>query len=293
MQLVSFRSGSEVRLGALDAGGVVDLQQASGGELAGDMGAFIALGERGLDIAERAIASGAGRVEGKVSLAPPLRLRKNVFCIGRNYKAHIEEGYRARGEEPVYPKYLEVFSKPPTTVIGHEDDVRWDASFTQRLDYEVELALVIGKAGRRISAERALEHVFGYTIANDVSAREVQMNHGQWFLGKAMDTACPLGPCIVPARDLPNAQAVRLMTRVNGEVRQDSNTADMLYPIGRIIEILSSGLTLEPGDVIITGTPSGVAAGMNPPRWLEDGDVVECEIEGIGVLRNRVVQLRD
>jgi 2-keto-4-pentenoate hydratase/2-oxohepta-3-ene-1,7-dioic acid hydratase in catechol pathway len=293
MQLVSYRAGSDIRLGALDDGRVVDLQQASGGELPSDMRAFIERGERALEAADRAIASGQGVVEGEVKLAPPLSLRKNVFCIGRNYKAHIEEGYRARGEEPVYPKYLEIFSKPPTTLIGHEDEIRWDSSFTQRLDYEVELALVIGKAGRHIAADRAFEHIFGYTIGNDVSAREVQMNHGQWFLGKAMDTACPMGPCIVPARDLPNAQNVRLMTRVNGETRQDSNTADMLYPIGRILEILSSGLTLEPGDVIITGTPSGVASGMTPPRWLKDGDVVECEIEGIGVLRNRVVELRD
>jgi 2-keto-4-pentenoate hydratase/2-oxohepta-3-ene-1,7-dioic acid hydratase in catechol pathway len=293
MQLVSYRSGSDVRLGALEANGVVDLQQASGGELSGDMDALIGLGERGLDIAERAVGSGRGRVQGQVRLAPPLRLRKNVFCIGRNYKAHIEEGFRARGEEPVYPKYLEIFSKPPTTVVAHEDDVRWDSSFTQQLDYEVELAIVIGKSGRRIAADRAGEYIFGYTIANDVSAREVQRNHGQWFLGKAMDTACPLGPCIVPARDLPNAQALRLMTRVNGETRQDSNTSDMLYPIGRILEILSAGTTLEAGDVIITGTPSGVASGMTPPRWLKDGDVVECEIEGIGVLRNRVVELRD
>ncbi|MCA1645408.1 MAG: fumarylacetoacetate hydrolase family protein [Chloroflexi bacterium] len=297
MQLLSYRSGSETRLGIGDGNRVVDLQraaQASGNDLpANDMTAFIALGEHGLDMAEQALRSGHGHVQGDVRFAPPVRLRKNVFCIGRNYKAHIEEGFRARGEEPVFPKYLEIFSKPPTTLIGHEDDIRWDPSFTRRLDYEVELGLVIGKAGRRIPADRAAEHIFGYTIGNDVSAREVQMNHGQWFLGKAMDTACPLGPVIVPARDIPNPQKLRLTTRVNGETRQDSNTSDMLYNIARIIEILSTGLTLEVGDVIITGTPSGVASGMTPPQWLKDGDVVECEIEGIGVLRNRVVELRD
>ena len=296
MQVLSYRADSETRLGVANESGVTDLQQAaraSGIELPSDMADFIALGDRGLDLAERALASGEGRVDGSVRLAPPLALRKNVFCIGRNYKAHIEEGFRARGQEPVFPKYLEIFSKPPTTLVGHEDDIRWDSSFTQKLDYEVELAIVIGKAGRRIPAQHAAEHIFGYTIANDVSAREVQQNHGQWFLGKAMDTGCPLGPVIVPARYFPTPQNVRLMTRVNGEVRQDSNTSDMLYDIGRIVEILSSGLTLESGDVIITGTPSGVALGMNPPKWLEDGDVVECEIEGIGVLRNRVVELKD
>jgi 2-keto-4-pentenoate hydratase/2-oxohepta-3-ene-1,7-dioic acid hydratase in catechol pathway len=296
MKLLSYRAGSEIRLGALDGDRIVDLQQAAranGDDLPADMAALIALGDRGLDVGERAIASGRGRVEGSVRLAPPLTLRKNVFCIGRNYKAHIEEGYRARGEEPVYPKYLEIFSKPPTTLVGHEDDIRWDSSFTQRLDYEVELAMVIGRAGRHIAADRAADYIYGYTIGNDVSAREVQMNHGQWFLGKAMDTACPMGPVVVPARDIPNPQQLRLMTRVNGEVRQDSNTSDMLYNIGRILEILSGGMTLEPGDVIITGTPSGVASGMTPPRWLKDGDVVECEIEGIGILRNRVVELKD
>jgi 2-keto-4-pentenoate hydratase/2-oxohepta-3-ene-1,7-dioic acid hydratase in catechol pathway len=296
MQLLSYRSGAEVRLGVLEGNAVVDVQRAAEAarvEVPNDMLGLIALGDRGLDLVEKALATGAGHVDGTVRYAPPLQLRKNVFCIGRNYKAHIEEGFRARGQEPVFPKYLEIFSKPPTTLIGHEEDIRWDASFTQKLDYEVELAIVIGKAGRRISADRAAEHIFGYTIGNDVSAREVQQNHGQWFLGKAMDSACPLGPVIVPSRYYPNAQNVRLTTRVNGEIRQDSNTSDMLYNIGRIIEILSAGVTLEPGDVIITGTPSGVALGMNPPKWLKDGDVVECEIEGIGILRNRVVEQRD
>src|SRR4030088_770922 len=206
MELLTYRVGSETRLGVVDGDSVVDLQQAaqaSGQDLPSDMIALIALGERGLDLAERAVASGQGRVEGKVRLAPPLKLRKNVFCIGRNYKAHIEEGFRARGQEPVFPKYLEIFSKPPTTLVGHEDEIAWDSSFTQQLDYEVELAIVIGTGGRRIPAARAAEHIYGYTIANDVSAREVQTNHGQWFLGKAMDTGCPMGPVIVPARDVP------------------------------------------------------------------------------------------
>lgn len=295
MKLVSYRAGGDVRLGVMDGDRVVDLQraaQAVGKELPSDMRTFVMLGDAGLDIAEQAVASGQGSVSGEVRLAPPLRLTKNVFCIGRNYKAHIEEGFRARGQEPVYPEYLEIFSKPPTTVVGHEDEIRWDPSFTKQLDYEVELALVIGKDGRGISADRAYEHIYGYTIGNDVSAREVQQNHGQWFRGKAMDTSCPLGPCVVPKRDYPNPQRVRLVTRVNGEVRQDSTTADMLYDIGRIIEIVSGGLTLEAGDVIITGTPSGVGAGRTPPAWLKDGDVVECEVEGIGILRNRVVEVK-
>jgi len=294
MQLVSYRDGDATRLGVMNGQSIVDLAraaQAAGKDLPSDMRAFIALGDAGLDAAEQVVGTSSATVAGAVRLAPPVQLHKNVICIGRNYKAHIEEGFRARGEEPVYPEYLEVFSKPPTTLVGHDDEIRVDRKFTSQLDYEVEFGLVIGRAGRRIPAAQAYEYIYGYTIGNDISAREVQRNHGQWFLGKAMDTGCPLGPCIVPKRSLPKPQNARLITRVNGEVRQDSNTADMLYDIARIIEIVSGGMTLEPGDVIITGTPSGVAAGRTPPPWLKGGDVVECEIEGIGVLRNRVVEV--
>jgi 2-keto-4-pentenoate hydratase/2-oxohepta-3-ene-1,7-dioic acid hydratase in catechol pathway len=205
---------------------------------------------------------------------------------------HIEEGFRARGMPVRMPEYLELFSKPPTTVIGHEDEIRWDPKVTQQLDYEVELALIIGRDGRDIPADRAYDFIYGYSIGNDVSAREVQRNHGQWFKGKSLDTFCPLGPCIVPKRYLTNPQALQLMTRVNGETRQNENTSDMLYPIPKIIEILSAGITLEVGDIIITGTPSGVGMGMEPKGFMKDGDVVECEIEGIGVLRNRVREVK-
>lgn len=297
MKLVTYRAGEELRLGALDGERVIDLQRAAeaiGKRLPSTMRELIALGEAGLDIVEEALQSGAGEVSGPVRLAPPIPdLRKNVFCVGRNYKAHIEEGFRARGMPVQMPTHLELFSKPPTCLIGHEDDIRWDPRATQQLDYEVEFALVIGRDGRDIPADRAYDYIFGYTIGNDVSAREVQRNHGQWFKGKSMDTFCPLGPCIVPKRAYPNPQNARLMTRVNGEVRQDSNTSDMLYTIPRIIEILSTAMTLQVGDIVLTGTPSGVAMGMNPPAWLKDGDVVECEIEGIGVLRNRVVAVKD
>jgi 2-keto-4-pentenoate hydratase/2-oxohepta-3-ene-1,7-dioic acid hydratase in catechol pathway len=294
MKLVTYRELGEARVGVLDGERVVDLQRAAGGigkPLPADMISFILLGDEGLDIAEAALKNGAGEVKGQVTLCAPItkeQMRKNVFCVGRNYKLHIEEGFRARNEPVVYPSHLELFSKPPTTVIGPTDDIQWDSRATQRLDYEVEFALVIGKAGVNISQDAAYDHIYGYTVGNDVSAREVQRNHGQWFKGKSMDTFCPLGPCIVPKRYYPNPQNVRLTTKVNGEIRQDSNTADMLYNIPRILEILSTAQTLEPGDVIITGTPSGVAMGWDPPRWLKDGDLVECEVEGIGVLKNRV-----
>lgn len=297
MKLVTYRAGGEARLGVLDGQRVIDLQQAGsavGKELPSDMRAFIALGEAGLDAAEAAIDSGAGVVGGEVRLAAPLQsFRKNLFCVGRNYKEHIIEGFRARGQEVRFPSHLELFSKPPTTVIGHEDDIRWDPKATQKLDYEVEFTLVVGRDGRDIPASKAYDYLYGYTIGNDVSARDAQANHGQWFKGKSMDTFCPLGPCLVPKRYYPKPQNARLMLRVNGETRQDSNTSDMLYDIPRIVEIISTAQTIEAGDIILTGTPSGVALGMNPPVWLKDGDLVEAEIEGIGILRNRVVEAKD
>lgn len=297
MKLVTYHADGGTRLGVLDGDRVIDLQragEAAGKQLPNEMTAFIALGDAGLDAAEAALKSGAGVVPGPVRLAAPLQnLRKNVFCVGRNYIKHIEEGFRARGMPVRMPSHLELFTKPPTTVIGPEGEIRWDSRATQQLDYEVEFTLIIGKDGRDIPADRAYDHIYGYTVANDVSAREVQRNHGQWFKGKSMDTFCPLGPCIVPKRYYPNPQSAQLSTRVNGQVRQNENTSDMLYKIPQIIEILSTALTLEVGDIIITGTPSGVGMGMDPPGWLKDGDVVECEVEGIGVLRNKVLEVRE
>jgi len=256
------------------------------------MRAFIALGEAGLDAAEAAVKSGAGAVSGEVRLAAPLQnLTKNVFCVGRNYKEHIIEGARARGREPRFPEYVEFFSKPPTTVIGHEDDIRLDPKVTKQLDYEVEFTVVVGRDGRDIPAARANDYIYGYTVGNDVTARDAQAAHGQWFKGKGLDTYGPIGPCLVPKRYFSNPQNARLTLRVNGQTRQDSNTSDMLFDIPTIIEQLSLGITLQAGDIIMTGTPSGVALGMSPQAWLQDGDVLEAEVEGIGVLRNRVVKV--
>jgi 2-keto-4-pentenoate hydratase/2-oxohepta-3-ene-1,7-dioic acid hydratase in catechol pathway len=295
MKLVSYRSRGEARLGVLDGERVIDLQragEAAGKQLPSDMRAFIALGEVGLDAAEGAVKSEAGVVSGEVRLAAPLQnLTKNVFCVGRNYKEHIIEGARARGREPRFPEFVEFFSKPPTTVIGHEDDIRLDPKVTKQLDYEVEFTVVIGRDGRDIPAARAHDYIYGYTVGNDVTARDAQAAHGQWFKGKSMDTFGPLGPSLVPKRYYPNPQQARLTLRVNGETRQDSNTSDMLFDIPTIVEQLSLGITLQAGDLIMTGTPSGVALGMSPQAWLQDGDVLEAEVEGIGVLRNRVVQV--
>lgn len=225
-------------------------------------------------------------------LAPIPRPRKNVFCVGRNYKAHIEEGARALGREVVFPPVPEFFSKPPTSVIGHDGDVRINASQMAKLDYEVELSFVIGQTARDVPVNAALDVIFGYTIVNDISVRDIQMRHGQWFKGKGLDTSCPMGPWIVTSDEFKNPSGHRISLRVNGQTRQDSNTADMLFGCAEIVASLSEGLTLEPGDVVATGTPSGVALGMTPQVWLKSGDVVEAEIEGVGVLRNRIAEWR-
>lgn len=225
-----------------------------------------------------------------VKILPPIpRPRKNVFCVGRNYIEHVNEGYRARGTEIKLPEYPQFFTKPPTAVIAHGAPIPRHAGLTDKLDYEIELALVIGRGGCNISEDKAFDHVFGYTILNDVTARDLQRRHDQWFKGKGLDGTCPIGPCVVLRDDIPDAQSLDVELRVNGEVRQKSNTRHMIFSIRRIISELSQGLTLEPGDIIATGTPSGVGYAMEPPNLLKSGDVVTCRIEGIGTLENHVV----
>lgn len=215
-------------------------------------------------------------------LAPIPRPRKNIFCMGRNYAEHAREGGVAPPDVPVF------FTKPPTAVIGPDAPITYHG-VTHALDYEVELAVVIGRRGRDITAAKALDYVFGYTIMNDVTARDLQRRHQQWFKGKSLDTFAPMGPWIVHKSALPDPQALRITMRVNGETRQNSTTAKMLFSVAKLIEVLSAGMTLEPGDLLATGTPEGVGMGFDPPKWLQVGDIVEAEVERIGVLRNRVV----
>jgi 2-keto-4-pentenoate hydratase/2-oxohepta-3-ene-1,7-dioic acid hydratase in catechol pathway len=224
-------------------------------------------------------------------IAPIPRPAKNIFCVGRNYIDHVHEIAGARGFQPDLPKYPQFFTKPPTAVVGPDATVRLDERLTQQLDYEVELAVVIGKAGRDIAADAVEEHIFGYTICNDVTARDLQARHGQWFKGKGLDGTCPLGPLIVhkSALSLERAQKLGIGMHINGEQRQQATTADMIFDIRAIIVSLSAGMTLEPGDIIATGTPSGVGLGMEPSQFLRPGDVMRCQIEGLGVLENTIV----
>lgn len=224
-----------------------------------------------------------------VRVLPPLAMARNVFCVGRNYREHIIEGNLARGRPAdAFPEAIEFFTKAPTAVVGHGADVKRHTGLTDSLDYEVELAIVIGRAGADIPRERALDHVFGYTIVNDVTARDLQARHGQWFKGKSLDTSCPMGPVVAHRSAIPDANNLTVSLSVNGEVRQHDNTSDMIFDVAAIIEQLSAGMTLLPGDVIATGTPKGVGFALNPPRCLQAGDVVSASVERIGTLTNRI-----
>jgi 2-keto-4-pentenoate hydratase/2-oxohepta-3-ene-1,7-dioic acid hydratase in catechol pathway len=214
-------------------------------------------------------------------LVAPLRPPK-IVAIGLNYLDHVRESNMTVPERPL------VFTKFPTSVIGDGERIVVDAELTERVDWEVELAVVVGRRMRRVAAEDALSHVFGYTVANDVSARDLQFGDGQWVRGKSLDTFCPLGPVIVTADEIPDPQALALRTRVNGETVQDSSTAEMVFGVAELLAFCSQSFTLEAGDVLLTGTPWGCGEFMDPPRSLHPGDVVEVEVEGIGVLRNEV-----
>ncbi|MEP9376424.1 fumarylacetoacetate hydrolase family protein [Aquabacter sp. CN5-332] len=237
-------------------------------------------------------ASGAGLPLGEVKLLAPIPLpRRNIICVGKNYRDHAKEfaqsgfeaGAVAGAEIDTHPA---VFSKPPSTVIGPDAVVDTHPGVTDSIDYEVELALVIGRGGKNIKAADAFSHIFGYTIVNDVTARDRQKNHKQWFLGKALDTFCPMGPWITTADEV-DAENLDVKTWVNGELRQNANTRDLIFTIPSLIETISAGMTLEPGDIIATGTPSGVGIGFKPPKFLKSGDVVKLSISGLGELTNR------
>lgn len=222
-------------------------------------------------------------------LAPiPVPVR-NIFCVGRNYLDHVHEGYAKAGREVKLPEVPQFFTKATHALNGPDGDVRLDSRLTKLLDYEVELAVVIGRAGRDIARAQAMQHVFGYTIANDITARDLQRRHEQWFKGKSLDTTCPLGPCILAREAVRDPGELELWLTVNGELRQRAQVKQMIFDLPTIIESLSAGLTLEPGDIIATGTPAGVGFAMNPARALADGDVVIAGISGIGELRNRIV----
>jgi 2-keto-4-pentenoate hydratase/2-oxohepta-3-ene-1,7-dioic acid hydratase in catechol pathway len=236
------------------------------------------------------VKNGTSHDAAKVKLLAPIpRPLKNIFCLGLNYASHAVESATARGRDPKIPTNPVFFTKAPTTVSGPFDDIRLDPDVTQQMDWEVELGVIIGVTGRNISKAKALDHVFGYTVINDFTGRDLQAKHTQWFKGKSLDGFCPMGPMVITADEFGDPQARQVSLRVNGVTKQNANTKDMIFPVATIIETLSHGLTLEAGDIISTGTPEGVGMGRTPPEFLKHGDVVETEVEGIGTMRNKIV----
>jgi 2-keto-4-pentenoate hydratase/2-oxohepta-3-ene-1,7-dioic acid hydratase in catechol pathway len=298
MRLVTFvpKKGAAPRVGLMHGGNhLIDLTRAGGKPPfdPADMVSLIASGAKGMAWLRKIAAKVKEKQAlplGKVKLLAPIpRPRKNVFCVGWNYVEHFEESRVSRLHTVEFPAHPTFFSKVPTTVIGPYEPVPPHAEVTRQLDWEVELGVVIGKGGSTILEADALKHVFGYTVVNDISAREVQRRHGgQLFKGKSLDGTCPMGPWIVTADEVPDPHALRLASRVNGVTKQDSNTSYLYFKVPRLIAELSAGTTLEPGDILSTGTPAGVGHARTPPEFMKAGDVLESEVYGVGLLRNKI-----
>ena len=287
MKLITYRQNGAEHVGALtaDGGGVLPLPVPDMNTLIETM--TLTDLRSAVSAAERGAALALSDVE---LLAPIPRPRQDVLCLGMNYLAHAEEAARYsadafRKERPVavyFSKRVSEAGKPDGVIPRH-------AGLTDRLDYEAELAVVLGRTARNVKAADAADCIFGYTVLNDVSARDLQTGHKQWYFGKSLDGFTPMGPVLVTADEIAWPPALEITCRVNGELRQESNTFLLITPIGQILEELTAGMTLLPGTIIATGTPAGVGMGFDPPRFLQSGDTVECAIEGIGVLRSTVV----
>lgn len=301
MKLVTYRASveAEARLGALVDGLVVDLAsfgEANGVELPSSMLEFIDLGPQAVAQVGAMLAKagslfplGTAVPLANVKLLAPIpRPRKNVFGIGLNYTEHVAESAKSLDTSADLPRQPVIFSKPPTSVIGPDEPIVHDAKITQQLDWEVELAAIIGTRAKRVSREDALNYVFGYTVCIDMSARDCR-RAGQWIYSKGQDTYCPMGPVVVTADEIPDPQTLDLWLTVNGVEKQRSNTAFMLFKVDELVSDISQGITLEPGDIIATGTPAGVGAGRDPQEWVWPGDVIVAAVEGIGTLRHPVV----
>ncbi len=257
-----------------------------------DLASFIAAGPDALATAR----SLAARLDDDASRGLPLesvQLRaplphpaRNVVCVGLNYADHVAESQSVVGSN--LPEYPVFFTKPPSTVIGPDDAIPWHGHVSTAIDWEAELALIIGRECRDVDEASALECVFGYTVANDVTARDLQRRHGQWYKGKGLDGFCPMGPLVVTADEIGDPHQLDISLRVNGVEKQRSNTRHLIFRIPRLIAEWSAGMTLFPGDILLTGTPSGVGIGRTPPEFLKPGDVVEAEVSSIGVLRSTV-----
>jgi len=287
MRLITYACGAELGVGVMVPGREDAFAAVPGLEML----ELIRLGEAGLDRAREALAAGAWRDLSTVTLRAPIpEPRRNIFCLGWNYAEHSRETAHLLGKERQLPDRPVFFTKATTTVNGPRGDIPVDPWVSDENDWEVELGVIVGPGGKNIPRERAMEHVFGYTVVNDVSARDVQGAHGkQFFKGKSLDGYCPMGPWIATRDEVPDPHDLVLRCRVNGVLKQEGSTRDLIFDIPAILEWLSLGLTLLPGDIIATGTPSGVGFARTPPEFLRPGDVVACEVEGIGLIQNRIV----
>jgi 2-keto-4-pentenoate hydratase/2-oxohepta-3-ene-1,7-dioic acid hydratase in catechol pathway len=296
MRFVTFRKNDRIAPGVLHGDHhIVDLAGAEAARLhipGSSLAAIIAAGapaQTAVRALLDAIPCGSLLAIDEVELLAPIpRPAKNVFCVGRNYVDHVKEGAIARATEAVLPKVPQFFTKPPTAVIGPGAAIRIGPELTAELDYEIELGVIMGTSGRDIQPSAAMDHIFGYTIINDVTARDLQRSHEQWFKGKALDTSCPIGPWIVTKDEIASLGDLELTLTINGETRQHARCSQMIFDVPTIIASLSAGLTLEAADIIATGTPAGVGFSFKPPRFMNDGDLVVARIEGIGQLANQV-----
>ncbi len=289
MRLVTFQTkAGSIHIGALRAD---DHEIVVLDSVAPSMLALIDGGAEALAQAKSALAAAAKVVaRADVRLLSPIpRPKQNVMCLGMNYVAHAIESLRARGSEIKLPEFPVFFTKALNTVCGDGDSVPLDPNVTSQLDYEVELAYVFGRTAKNVKKADALDYVFGYTILNDISARDLQNRHQQFFKGKSLDNSGPIGPCIVTADEIPDPATLAIKLRLNGELRQSSHTGDLIFDIPSGIEYLTLGTTIEAGQIVCTGTPAGVGMGLTPPAYMKAGDVVEAEIEKIGVLTNYIV----
>ena len=282
MRFVTYQADAGARLGIVQGESVLPLPGI-------DMLGLIEAGPAGLDQVWTARGQPL-KLADLTLLAPIPNPRRNLMCVGHNYLAHAKESAAMHGQPFKAPERPLFFTKATLTVNGPYGDIPFDDNVSVKIDWEVELAFIIGRAGKNIPSDEAMDYVFGYTVINDVSARDIQDAHGgQFFKGKSLDGSAPMGPWIITRDEVPNPNALQLSCRVNGVTKQDSNTADLIFKIPDLIEWLSRGMTLVPGDIVATGTPSGIGSARTPPEFLKPGDVVESEVVGVGAIRNRVV----
>ena len=268
MKLAQFFRGQELHLGTVQGEKLLPLA------FTGDFHAWLKAGKP-------LTTTGPALPVDRIKLAAPVNRPGKIIAIGLNYAEHAAEGKRDNPKQPL------VFAKFPNSITGPDEDITWSSKITKKVDFEAELAVVIGERTSSCKTEEALSKVLGYTCGNDVSARDLQFSDKQFVRGKSLDTFCPLGPWLVTADELKNPQSLTIRSRLNGKIMQESNTSDMIFPVAELVSFLSHHFTLEPGDLIVTGTPSGVGVFRDPPIFMQDGDVIEVEIEGIGTLKNQ------